>query len=87
MESKPHKKKKIETILKKKLLVKGRRESERETESGEEEKSCILITKGHKNKGLRKVKSLTLNIVKVIGDNYPYQNFRLFVIDESRRQL
>ena len=36
---------------------------------------------------VRKVKSLTLNIVKVIGDNYHYQNFRLFVIDESRRQL
>ena len=44
----------IETILGKKFLVCGRRKSGSENESGEEEKNCILITKGHKNKGLRK---------------------------------
>ena len=44
----------METILRKKYIVSGRRKSGSENESGEEEKNCILITKGHKNKGLRK---------------------------------
>ena len=49
-----HKREIMETILRKKYLASGRRKSGSENEIGEEEKNCILITKGHKNKGLRK---------------------------------
>ena len=44
----------METILRKKYLASGRRKSGSENEIGEEEKNCILITKGHKKQRPKK---------------------------------